>query len=146
MSTKRKLTAEDAKPSRRGPHGGFQCRWCKCEVLPPKRTYCSDECVHEWNLRSDVGYLRSQLMLRDKGVCASCGVDTLKLRRALWELPVEERVRVGVEHGVDAYRAERLMLWEADHIVAVKDGGGLSGLANFQTLCIRCHRAKTAAG
>ena len=143
MSTKRKLTSEDAAPSKRGPHGHFLCRWCGAEVFPPQKTYCGPACVHEWKLRSDVAYLRLQLFNRDKGVCRDCGLNTLALRRKLYELPVEERVRVGAEHGVDAYRAEKLMLWEADHIVAVKDGGGLTGLANFQTLCIRCHRAKT---
>lgn len=34
--------------------------------------------------------------------------------------------------------------WEADHIVPVQDGGGACGLDNYQTLCIGCHRCKTA--
>ncbi len=37
-------------------------------------------------------------------------------------------------------------VWEADHILAVKDGGGGCGLDNFQTLCTDCHKAKTAEG
>lgn len=32
--------------------------------------------------------------------------------------------------------------WEADHIKAVKDGGGASGIENFQTLCPSCHHSK----
>ena len=30
-------------------------------------------------------------------------------------------------------------LWEADHIVPVKDGGGCCGLENYRTLCRKCH-------
>lgn len=35
-------------------------------------------------------------------------------------------------------------LWEMDHIVPVEHGGGGCGLDNLQTLCLRCHKAKTA--
>lgn len=143
MSNQRKLTSADAGASKRGPHGGRQCRWCKAEVFPPRTTYCSDSCVTEWKLRSDGAFLRSQVFLRDKGVCKGCGLDTLYLRRRLFGLSNAQRMEEGAKYGVDAYHAEKLMLWEADHVVAVKDGGGLTGLDNFQTLCIRCHRAKT---
>ena len=33
--------------------------------------------------------------------------------------------------------------WEADHVVAVAEGGGESDLNNFQTLCVPCHAKKT---
>jgi hypothetical protein len=33
--------------------------------------------------------------------------------------------------------------WDADHIVAVKDGGGECGLDNLRTLCIFCHIKRT---
>ena len=36
-------------------------------------------------------------------------------------------------------------LWEADHIVPVAEGGGLCDLSGYQTLCIPCHRKKSAA-
>lgn len=35
--------------------------------------------------------------------------------------------------------------WEADHVVAVVEGGGQCGIDNLQTLCLRCHKAKTRA-
>ena len=35
--------------------------------------------------------------------------------------------------------------WEADHIVAVAEGGGETSLDNFQTLCVPCHAEKTKA-
>lgn len=34
--------------------------------------------------------------------------------------------------------------WQADHILPVHKGGGACGLDNFQTLCIDCHKEKTA--
>ena len=34
-------------------------------------------------------------------------------------------------------------LWDGDHIVPVKDGGGKCGLDNLRTLCIKCHKAVT---
>ena len=34
-------------------------------------------------------------------------------------------------------------LWDADHIVCVKGGGGQCGLDNIRTLCIECHKKKT---
>jgi hypothetical protein len=34
-------------------------------------------------------------------------------------------------------------LWDADHILAVKDGGGMCGLDNMRTLCIPCHKIVT---
>ena len=33
--------------------------------------------------------------------------------------------------------------WQADHILPVHKGGGGSGLENYQTLCVECHKAKT---
>ena len=92
----------------RGLNGRGLCRWCSLEVPPRRFTFCSPYCVHEWRLRSQPAYLREQVLLRDKGMCGSCGVDTL------FQAPVVE-------------------------------GGGECDLANIRTLCLRCHRAATAA-
>lgn len=34
--------------------------------------------------------------------------------------------------------------WDADHIVPVVEGGGICGLENYRTLCLKCHRQATA--
>ena len=34
-------------------------------------------------------------------------------------------------------------LWDADHILPVKEGGGQCGLDNLRTLCIKCHKQVT---
>jgi 5-methylcytosine-specific restriction endonuclease McrA len=151
LSTKRRLTSAEAKPSKRGAHGGRLCRWCAGEVFPPHRTYCGPNCVHEWRLRSDTAYLRSQVFLRDKGFCACCHLDTLALRRRLYDLPLEERERVGMEKGFPAHQSRHLALWEADHMVPVSQGGGVDvgessgGVDSFQTLCVPCHIRKSSS-
>lgn len=38
---------------------------------------------------------------------------------------------------------QRRSLWQADHIVAVEDGGSGTDISNFQLLCSCCHLAKT---
>ena len=34
-------------------------------------------------------------------------------------------------------------LWDRDHIIPVKNGGGNCGLDNLRTLCIKCHKKVT---
>ncbi len=145
MSTKRRRALEAVKTR---ADGWPECRFCKGPVLPPKRTLCSVTCVHEYKIQSSPSYVRDCLQARDNGLCALCGVDTVALYH---ELKLLERTnpsalsqRLG-EVGVTAKQlARRNELWDADHKVPVAEGGGLVGLDGFQTLCIRCHREKTA--
>jgi hypothetical protein len=81
---------------------------------------------------------------RDRGVCKKCGRNTAALRRELNKLWKTDKqafsVRVEeLEVPEDRYHGA---LWEADHIVPVREGGGQCGLEGFQTLCIWCHREK----
>ena len=94
-----------------------RCRWCGGLVAPPRRTWCSDECVDAWGLLTSPAIVRNAVWKRDRGVCAGCGAKAT----SLWGP------------------------WDADHIVPVWRGGGLCGLDNYQTLCRDCHAAKTAA-
>lgn len=61
---------------------GF-CIWCGEKVAPPRRTYCSKECVHEWYLRTSQSYVRTLVKRRDGGICADCGRDCVALHRDL---------------------------------------------------------------
>jgi 5-methylcytosine-specific restriction enzyme A len=130
--------------------GRALCRWCRGEVKPPRRTFCSDPCVHEWRIRSDPGYVRELLERRDKGVCAVCGLNTknlrhqaLKKRQRLVRARQYPRWRRVIPIGVLDVPLNR-SLWEADHIVPVAEGGGECDLANFRTLCLWCHRRATS--
>lgn len=177
----------------RGPNGFRLCRWCRRETPSKRRTFCNDPmCLHEWKIRSDVGYMRAQVEMRDRGVCALCGVNTEILRalgtqeaRRVLELPHESRTAYLVEHWgpmekrrgkivtawtwrhVEVHRVlvrhegkvydtpvastwpwvkgravrscEVGSLWQADHIIAVAEGGGDCGMENLRTLCTWCH-------
>jgi 5-methylcytosine-specific restriction endonuclease McrA len=119
------------------------CRWCAGEVPKPRRTFCSEACVHEWKLRTDPGYLREKVFERDRGVCAKCGIDTVALRRDMRKLDYASRRAFLKSWGLR--EGSRKSLWDADHIVPVAEGGGQCDLANMRTLCLKCHREATAA-
>jgi 5-methylcytosine-specific restriction enzyme A len=110
-------------------------------VQPPRRTFCSDLCVHQWRLRTDVSYLRQQVFRRDRGVCAICRTNTVRLSSALRRLNFRGRKRRCEELGIPYHRLKSL--WDADHIVPVAEGGGECDLANLRTLCIPCLRRQT---
>ena len=78
---------------------------------------------------------------RDKGVCASCGTDTVAAFLALKRSRGPGRVRMLQQWGLKTIN--RRTLWDADHIVPVAEGGGACDLSNIRTLCLLCHREVT---
>jgi 5-methylcytosine-specific restriction endonuclease McrA len=144
MSTSRSMPGRFADRAEldKGESGRALCRWCRLEVPPRRQTFCSDWCVHEWRLRTNPGYLREQVLKRDKGVCTLCGINTLA---AYWELKRSrgrKRFNLMTRWGLKAM--SRKTLWDADHIVPVCEGGGECDLANIRTLCLVCHRLQTS--
>jgi 5-methylcytosine-specific restriction endonuclease McrA len=147
MANNRYRPGAGKTPLRRDGQGRPLCRWCHSPVPPPKQTFCSPECVHEWRLRTDGSYLREQVFKRDLGVCAQCAADTGTMAQALRvaRLTSESAHRALVkEFGLTPAEAEKT-LWQADHIVPVADGGGQCGLEGLRTLCWRCHKVVTKA-
>ena len=126
----------------RGPRGFTLCRWCGSECPNIRKLWCSKACVDEYLVRASASHARRLVYARDHGKCAICALDTGKLRGALKRLPVAKRrvvLRViGLTPG--GYVPT---LWNADHIVAVVEGGGTCGLDNLRTLCLWCHRGVT---
>ena len=125
----------------KGAEGRNLCRWCELEVPKGRLTFCSDFCVEEWRLRTDPGFLREKTLERDKGVCASCGVDTIAAYHALKRSRGVARVRMLQRWGLKTIN--RKTLWDADHILPVAEGGGACDLSNIRTLCLSCHRDAT---
>lgn len=87
-----------------------------------------------------------RVLARDGGICAACGRDThrwvlrrgSRRRRRNWPgIPPESFAGPWCDFEW-RYRA----VWELDHIIPLIDGG-THELANMQTLCVPCHRAKT---
>jgi len=63
------------------------CRWCGGAVPAGRRSWCSQECVHEGLMRAQPGYARRKVFERDHGVCSACGLDCARLER------IAERLR-----------------------------------------------------
>jgi 5-methylcytosine-specific restriction protein A len=142
MSTQRVMPGgridRDTLP--KGPNGRCLCRWCNLEVPPGRLTFCSDWCVEEWKLRSNPGHLRERVFERDRGICALCGADCIAALRHIKKLRGAARARALSEWNARG----RKSLWDADHILPVAEGGGECDLSNLRTLCLKCHRARTA--
>jgi len=64
-----------SKPPFRGQKG--KCSWCGTTDIPKGRsTWCSQECVDEYLMRSSSEFIRRKVYQRDKGICALCGCDS----------------------------------------------------------------------
>src|SRR5712664_3700534 len=99
----------------KGTNGRNLCRWCSLEVPPRRFTFCSDWCVNEWRLRTDPGYLREQVLVRDRGVCALCRADTKAAWIGLKRARGTHRLKLLEHWGLKSLN--RKTLWDADHIV-----------------------------
>jgi 5-methylcytosine-specific restriction endonuclease McrA len=109
---------------------------------------CSPECVHEILIRTSTNYLRTCVYKRDKAICKLCGIDTKDIAKKAIDLVGIDRETFLKEHSISLKRKIWIKkhgggLWDADHIVPVVKGGGLCGLDNLRTLCIKCHKNET---
>jgi 5-methylcytosine-specific restriction endonuclease McrA len=141
-------------PIRRDLDGTRLCKWCGDKVPKPRRDWCSEACVKEFNLLSMLDRLIYQ---RDGGKCRGCGLDFGKLQR------IDNAYRGfchewdGILRALDRptpyywYRGiweqmgladRRGHLWEIDHIRPMSLGG-LTHPDNLRLLCIECHKAET---
>lgn len=120
-----------------------ECRWCGKPILheaggkrgePNLRRRWHPVCVEQY-MESDPREARRRVRKRDRGICATCGVDTYAVRR-------RHRGRGATRKLRELGYKPRKSLWELDHIVPLVDGGGHE-LENLQTLCTPCHKEKT---
>lgn len=90
MSTKRREKARKLKNA----DGVVICS-CGCGQIPkpPRQTWFSNACVTGWREKNDPGYIRQQMLKRDKGICALCGCDT-KVEYGKWCLALREALRL----------------------------------------------------
>jgi len=88
------------------------------------------------------------LSRRDHGVCAVCFVDTdaLKAEYEAWRAETGRRIGWPKRKvlNLTLKQMARRTWWDADHVKPRYQFPDLeTDLANMQTLCIRCHRAKS---
>lgn len=164
MSFKRR---EGARFRGKGPNGRNLC-FCGCgkEVSPPRKNWFTEQCVTEWLIINSPGHTRKAVFERDRGICSVCGLDTVREKsiaaqtRRLWMWFVEKELKPIEPVELRRVRRSELMrqidhekklrgwhkdhFWEADHIVAVIEGGGQCGLDGYRTLCTRCHIGVTS--
>jgi 5-methylcytosine-specific restriction endonuclease McrA len=143
---------------------GHRCAWCGGEmpraskVAGVQSTYCSRECAENGRLQRGGMYastqVRSQVFALEGGVCRLCGIDAHALYIRISALQPAERLNALCNANWKLPKTpkalERLLqdpkegdFWQADHIVAVAEGGGGCGLENLRTLCVPCHAGET---
>lgn len=134
---------------RRNAEKQWLCRICSAPVTGRRRSYCSAKCSDAY-WQAQPKFYRPLVAKRDVGICADCGCDTAKIER------IYRHAQDSLRSHRDAYGLfcalrvtwQRIgfnsgrSFWEADHIREVVRGG-TSELANLQTLCCPCHKAKT---
>lgn len=120
------------------------CRWCGEAIVyprgakkgqPDRRRRWHPKCVAVYNA-TDPRELRRHVRRRDRGRCANCRLDTDALKRRMKGRGMWSKL---CAKGF----VKRRSLWELDHIVPLIDSGS-HDLSNLQTLCVPCHRTKTA--
>lgn len=147
MSTRRTAQSAgwvDLKALPRGPGGRALCRQCQEEVPKGRRSFCSDECVNTWRLKTDPAHVRRMVFARDRGICKLCGLNTEQLLSAYYRIVNDRQAARDFlkAYGIPAHRTSSF--WDADHILPVIEGGGECDLDNYRTLCIPCHKKVTA--
>lgn len=138
----------DSKLLPKDEEGNTCCRWCGKGVKPPRRTMCSPECAHEIKIRCNNKYMRACLFKRDNGICKICNIDTKNIAKLALKMENSEKEQYLNSLNISLKRKlwKRKFgggLWDADHIIPVKKGGGSCGLENLRTLCISCHKIVT---
>lgn len=168
------LTAKEKAESTKKAKEEKLCRWCGLDVKrldTRRRTFCSDECVHEFMIRSNNSYVRQYIGKRDNYTCQICGLDCRGFLRKLWRYVNEHRDRLEADwihrgpayekvkfrelkkqleiEFFDSYNMEwvnthgRSTFYDIDHILPVVEGGHQCGEDNLRLLCLGCHRKET---
>lgn len=140
-------------PGSCGPDGYPQCRRCLAEIRDRRDGFCSDACRHDFLIRTSAAYARAAVFARDRGVCTHCRLDCGLLDRVVRRLcaPTPETDpgagRVLALRFISllgfGIRRKVISLWQADHRVAIAEGGVDCGLGNYRTLCLDCHAIQT---
>jgi len=138
---------------------GQACAWCAKPFLCSNgATYCSQSCVEEGRVRRGGIYsstkIRAQLFALEHGICTKCNIDAHALFCKMKALAPAERLNalLNAKWKLPQTRqsTDRLLndpkesdFWQADHELAVAEGGGSTGLDNLRTLCTPCHGGET---
>ena len=121
--------------------------------------FCSARCASLDKQANSASELRKLLYARERGVCRACRWDASGCARRIATMRSRGARRKHILSSNPAFGArgnakllEQLVrtaweghAWHFDHVVAVFEGGGECTVDNGQTLCVLCHKARTAA-
>ena len=109
---------------------GFCAFKCGKPLIGKRTRWCSDLCCrragYQLAIKMEIpDIIRSEVQKRDKDkdgkiFCKNCGCPVG------WDFTNHKEIK-----------------WDADHIIAVVNGGGGLGLSNYRIVCKPCHRLKT---
>ena len=162
--TDRYLTQQQKNETSRRAKKSQLCRWCGLDVHrldKRRRTFCSPECVHEFNIRSSSSYIREYIGKRDAYTCQICGLECRGFIHHLRQFVKDQMVGLGYtewqnrrkefeteffrQHGMEWVNTNsRSTFYDIDHILASSKGGNQCSEENLRVVCLRCHRIETA--
>eukprot|EP00941_MAST-03F_sp_MAST-3F-sp1_P000243 g243.t1 len=139
-----------------------RCRQCgkkkmnQSSLTDWSTTFCSFDCYKIQKLKTSSTAIRRQIFAIEHGICQLCKFDCHSFFLSFKSLSPPERL--SRLQGWTKFRQpknhkslQRLLtnpvegdFWQADHILAVVEGGGEAGLENLRTLCTPCHALETA--
>ena len=90
-------------------------------------------------------YMRAAVFARDKGICAICKIDCREILEKIRSQEYSEETTIALFNaGFPHWRLNKaskkgIVLWDADHIIPIDQGGGGCGVQGMRTLCAACH-------
>lgn len=165
----RQLSGEHRRAIQRlqGVQPAKVCTFCAGPCAGRRYKWCSDACIFNYLVAcGDPEACKKAVRERDNEICRCCGLDLRDLKESFLSYSVSDfDVKIRRLHGFLPLKlckegshigedVRQIMLWlssydlwEIDHVIPVSEGGGCMGdISNLQTLCIPCHRYKTAKG
>ncbi len=96
--------------------------WCGAKIVKPRRKYCCNDHADLWYWSIDAYWdsFRMQVLRRDDFTCQVCGFQPKG--KHTWDKDSD---------------------LQADHIIAIVNGGMCFDLENVRTICSECHHKKT---
>ena len=144
MARRPQLPPWPPKPTVKGPNGRLLCRCgCGAEVVPPRRTWKSDECLDRVRLNCDWSVVVRHVYELEKGLCRICGCHPESLRAAVREAAAAGDATKVAQARADGWPRLTRKWYEIDHFVPVADGGAAEGRRNLRVLCFRCHSVRS---
>lgn len=128
------------------------CRWCAGDIMHKNgeknmRKTWHTECVSAYKVARWPSELRRLIFSRDRGICATCGLDTVAERAKYVIGRYRNRILIDARRAKeDGWPAKRKSWWDMDHVLPLGEAHGdltYWDASNISTLCVKCHKTKS---